>query len=299
MGREEVARVRNDFARGVLVGVPNSILSERLLYTSICKFNQANDNMCVELKLDSIRKDHLDSEKKKQMEKVCSKMFGCLISTPHEGGRAYDLTPIFDKMTIDIDECIITVKFKREVLPFILNVRREFTMVPIEMYNSLKSKYSQKLYRILKSYSGLDEKATVKYAPDTLVKLLSAPEKNSKNNGWFRKQILNPAIEEINDIMDITIKYDVKKEGRKIVRYDFNIKLKKKKVKNEWYNGLSDSSKEKLKDKQKELDSSVPWNKTGHVNNVPKLTAEDVRAAREAGDFIHQRAEKSMATVNL
>lgn len=292
-----MAKVDNEMARGKLGGVPDSLICERLLYTSIGKFDPANDNMCVEFKLDNIVKGKLRSEKKMEIDKICRRMFGCYIERPRNGG--YLLTSVFDEMYVNLDECTITAMFNRKSLPFILNLKREYTLIPIETFSRLRSKYSQALYRILKSYSGLDEKATIKYTPDILIELLSAPEKNSKNNGWFRNKILNPAIEEINDIMDITIKYDVKKEGRKIVRYDFTVKLKKKKIKNEWYNGLSDSSKEKLREKQKESDNSMPWNETEYTNNVPKLTAADVRAAREAGEFIHRRAENSMAAVNL
>lgn len=44
----------------------------------------------------------------------------------------------------------------------------------------------------------------------------------------FKSRVLEPSIKQINEHTDITVKYEQKKQGRKIVGFEFSYKLEQK-----------------------------------------------------------------------
>jgi plasmid replication initiation protein len=86
----------------------------------------------------------------------------------------------------------------------------------------MKSKYSIRLYELLKSYENLAE-CTFEF--EVLKKMLFAEKYGLYKD--FRVKVLDIAIRETNDFSDIYVEYRTEKKGKKVDRIKFIIKSKK------------------------------------------------------------------------
>lgn len=124
----------------------------------------------------------------------------------------------------------------------LLQLESNFT--EYELYNimALKSKYAIKLFELFKSYQYLKHR----YFEIEELKLLLDAE-NYVNFYNFRKRVLEPAINEINEYTELDVKYDIYYKGKKVVGIDFIIEKKDMKAEHLSYR----KTIEKLKDKNK------------------------------------------------
>lgn len=112
-----------------------------------------------------------------------------------------------------------------------------YTPINLEIWLSLKNRYSQRLYDLLRAWSG--SKSTVNYSIDRLRELMLL-ENKYKQYPDFRKRVIIPAIEELNSTGYFEISYEENKKGRNIESIDFIVKdLDKRK-----YFTKDDTSKE-------------------------------------------------------
>jgi plasmid replication initiation protein len=86
----------------------------------------------------------------------------------------------------------------------------------------MKSKYSIRIYEILKSYENLSEYT---FEIDTLKKMLHAEKYEMYKD--FRVKVIDAAVKEINDFGDISISYTIMKKGKKADKIKFKITPKK------------------------------------------------------------------------
>lgn len=249
--KDWLVQVDNKIARGVLCGVPQSLICERLLFASIGNFNPDGGNMAVEFDISHVMKGNAGSYRKKRIDGLCSKMFGCHISEAVENGEWK--TAVFTKMFVNKSTGKVTAMFNNDIMPYIVGLKSEFTMVPLDAYLGLSSRYSAILYRVLKSFSGFKGKVPIKISADDLLEKLGAPERACKDSWWFKAKILEPALKEINAVMDVMVTYTAVKKGRSVDRYDFKIGMKrsvKDQIKARKSNGFYANNPDKARDKK-------------------------------------------------
>lgn len=114
-----------------------------------------------------------------------------------------------------------------------------YTPVNLEIWLSLKNRYSQRLYDLLRAWSGTKE--TINYSINKLRELMLL-ENKYKQYTDFRKRVLIPAIDELNATGYFQIDYCEIKKGRSIESIDFIVKdLDKRKyfIKDEVTNDVS------------------------------------------------------------
>jgi plasmid replication initiation protein len=109
----------------------------------------------------------------------------------------------------------------RSLRDYLIGLTKNFTQY--ELYNilALKSKYSIRLFELFKSYSYQKRK---EFPIDTLKELLYAS--NYVKFGDFRRRVLEPAIEEINEYTELTISYETIHKGKKVIAVKFIINRK-------------------------------------------------------------------------
>lgn len=117
----------------------------------------------------------------------------------------------------------VTIKFHEDMMPFLLQLTKQnafYTSYNLQYVLPMSSQFSPRLYELLKSYQKNNREWF--FPTDELQQLLNA-EKYSKNFNDFRKRVLDPAIEEINQYTDLNIAMDVVREGRgnRVVRVIF------------------------------------------------------------------------------
>jgi plasmid replication initiation protein len=113
------------------------------------------------------------------------------------------------------------VKLDDVLKPFLLKLENNFTQFELVNILSMKSKYSIRLYEILKSYEYLK---TASFDIDELKILLSATNYNTYKN--FRVFAIDIAVKEINTLTDLKVSYEAIKRGRKFISVIFSIGLK-------------------------------------------------------------------------
>lgn len=115
----------------------------------------------------------------------------------------------------------ITIELDRDLKPYLLQLKEHFTTYSLYYTITMRSKYSIRLYELLKSYQNLGEKEF--NVEDLKTKLMA-----EKNKRWqdFRRNVIETAVKEINTLSDIYVSYELKKTGRQFTDIMFKIRLK-------------------------------------------------------------------------
>lgn len=133
---------------------------------------------------------------------------------------------------------IVELKIDEDLKPFLLKANGVMK-AKLKYYFIMDSKYSMRLYELMKSWDGCKEK---KFEIDELREQIDAEQKSYENFGKFHQGVLKPSVEEINEITDIELQYEIIKEGRKVTHIVFKINKKDKKA-------IPEDNKKQEKDK--------------------------------------------------
>jgi plasmid replication initiation protein len=114
------------------------------------------------------------------------------------------------------------VRFHDDLIPHLLQLRERFTAYQLRNVLAMNSKYSSRLYELLRSYEWLKE--PISFYLEDLKELLSA--KTYERFPDFRRKVLDIAMNEINDLPDLNVTYRVKKEGKRVAWVEFDVQLK-------------------------------------------------------------------------
>lgn len=127
--------------------------------------------------------------------------------------------------SIKDDTGVVTVKFSKTLEPYLIGLSKEFTAYELINILPMKSQYSIRIYELLKShaYEHLDYEVKV----DDLKEQLEAENYNRYPD--FKRRVLDKAVSEINEFTDLEIRYEQKKEGRRVDSLVFKIRRKKDK----------------------------------------------------------------------
>lgn len=111
-----------------------------------------------------------------------------------------------------------------DVVPMILDLQKNYTMFEVENILQMRKLGSIKLYELLKSYAF--EKKKVSFSPDELLMLLNcdAIKTYVTNIGGFMRRVVEPAVEEINNITDLNVCVKTEKRGNQITEIIFSVK---------------------------------------------------------------------------
>ena len=129
----------------------------------------------------------------------------------------------------------VKIEFHKDMMPYLLELSKQYalsgqnyTQYKLKYILAMQSKYSPRLYELLKSY---DNKTTWFFQIEDLHKLLSDCDKDGnpliptgwKNFAIFKRDVLEPAIKEINKYTDMKIVYKTETKGRggKVVKIHF------------------------------------------------------------------------------
>lgn len=151
-------------------------------------------------------------------------------------GRPKDiLVRYFHIVRLDQKSGYIDVSFHEDMLPYLLNLQKHltedgyyFSSYKLECISLMKHKYSIRIFELLRSYQYNNQKWTFENGtgseydlqyriagtvidPKTRQPRSNIPESWS-NWAVFRRDVLDPAVEEINKYTDIVIAYKGKKE---------------------------------------------------------------------------------------
>ena len=118
---------------------------------------------------------------------------------------------------------IDSTRITDEIAPYLFDLQERFTQYELYQTLALKGAYSIALYELWKSHS-FKEKIVI--SMDDLRTYLSIADKY-KDYRDFKKRVIEPAVEEVNQYTDLNIKWEPYKQGRSYVAITFYIEKKK------------------------------------------------------------------------
>jgi plasmid replication initiation protein len=127
-----------------------------------------------------------------------------------------------DKVTINKNSGSVIIKIDNDMKPYLLQLKERFTSYELLYTLAMKSQYSVRMYELLKSY---EWKHGQTFQIEELKRILLA--ENYTLFPDFKRYVLDISMREINELSDITVTYEIIKEGRKYAKLDFSINLKK------------------------------------------------------------------------
>lgn len=154
-------------------------------------------------------------------KEICERLLNqkIQIQRKEDGQRVYEGYNALDKIRYKEGEGYIEAKFNDSMKPFLLELKRRFTIYQLESFMKLGSRYSMRIYELLKMREDL---RWLRMPIEHLRELLSCEDKYSRF-GDFRRRVIERAQSEINDTTDIAFTYKVERQGQSPTRINFMI----------------------------------------------------------------------------
>lgn len=96
------------------------------------------------------------------------------------------------------------VSFHEDIIPYLYELRATYTQYALENILPMSCKYGIRLYELLKSYEYI--KRPIEFSIDELRKRLDATRKYERYAD-FRRNVLEPAVDDVNHYTDIYVSY--------------------------------------------------------------------------------------------
>ncbi|MEY8768772.1 replication initiation protein [Francisella philomiragia] len=126
----------------------------------------------------------------------------------------------------------IEASFDPKLKPYLLKLKKEFVQAKLPTLLSFKSKYSSRLYLLLKSDFDRQKKFKqnlfVNYDVESLINRFEMPKSMLTRYSKFKEFLLVTALKEVNNKTELNIQYKELKTGRKITTIQFCISKKEK-----------------------------------------------------------------------
>ena len=178
---------------------------------------------------------------KQAVEKMQKQAFFQIKEEQGKGFKFKSIVPIpYVEWTDYNDE--VKIEFHREIMPYLINLKKNFTQHALSDIAELNSKYSIILYRWLSmnynqyehySYKGGRREEQVEAYRNPSISIRELREMTDIVNEYklfadLEKWILKKPLEEINDHTSFTVTYDKVKKGRSIDSIVFHITKKRR-----------------------------------------------------------------------
>lgn len=144
---------------------------------------------------------------------------------PLEG---YDVTEIslLTRRAYQDGEGRFMVEFHEDAMPYLAEIKNNYTSLLLETFGALKSEYSLKFYEILSRWAF---KGKFQIKIDDLRELLNVGERYDRFNN-LNQWVIKPAIKEINAKTNLTVSVKGVRTGRNITELEFSIFDKSKAI---------------------------------------------------------------------
>ena len=132
------------------------------------------------------------------------------------------ITHWFSSVKIQEDGTV-KIAFDTQLLPYLLCLKNNFTLYSLDNIMGFKNKYTQRFYDFMKRFQKIGKKTmTIEQLRQQLCCENLYPRFSS-----FESRVINPAIDEINQLTELAVEYERVKEGRSVSKIEFKIRCKK------------------------------------------------------------------------
>lgn len=137
-----------------------------------------------------------------------------------DGGRRYRAIPIFNECAYVERKGVIEAEFNNKMGDHLLELTGRYTMYGLPFFLRLSSRYSMRIYEMLKMREGLKE---LKISVEELREVLGLEDKYQQFS-TMKHHVIEKSRAAISDRTDISFTYEVKREGQTPVRVFFYIR---------------------------------------------------------------------------
>ncbi len=130
-----------------------------------------------------------------------------------------------EKPYIDAGSGTIKIRLDSDMRPFLLQLKQNFTSYELLWTLHFKSKYTIRLYELVKSIHFHDLESYERQYPVSDLKRMLGGEQYKEYRD-FKRRVLIPAVDEINKYSDKTITFEEIRRGRKVLEVEFRISSK-------------------------------------------------------------------------
>ena len=122
------------------------------------------------------------------------------------------------------DLALLEITFAPDVVPLVTRLEEHFTSYQAKQVAHLTSKYAVRLYELLIAWREAGKVPPLEISEFRNRLGLLDDEYTAMHN--FKKRVLEPSIQQINEHTDITVTYEQHKKGRTISGFSFRLKQK-------------------------------------------------------------------------
>lgn len=122
------------------------------------------------------------------------------------------------------DLALLEITFAPDVVPLVTRLEEHFTSYQAKQVAHLTSKYATRLYELLIAWREVGKVPQIEIGEFRNRLGLLDDEYTAMHN--FKKRVLEPSIQQINEHTDITVTYEQHKKGRVISGFSFRLKQK-------------------------------------------------------------------------
>jgi len=208
----------------------------------------------------------LSKSQKKELEKLKNKNEENI----KQYNKKYKTIPLFASVVFLDASSFVKVEISKELMPYLVNYKKDYTGINTKDVFKLRSKYSIRLYELISSYQSLPRKKKDKQEHENYIEvsipylklkeMLNLENKYKKRYDQFRNKVLETAKKELKEKeTDFQFDYYIKGRGdyKYIIFKIYNVKEEKEKQeakkKQELMNNSDDIDKQIYTNIEKEL----------------------------------------------
>lgn len=121
----------------------------------------------------------------------------------------------------------VTLHFSSKIIPYLSQLKDNFTKYRLEWVSKFKSTHSIRIYELLVQWTSKGEREV---ELDWLKNVLQVNEKYQRTNNFIQR-VIKPSIDEINEYSNLSVSYGVRKSGRTITHIQFKFDVKEQSIK--------------------------------------------------------------------
>ena len=121
---------------------------------------------------------------------------------------------------------VLKIKLSEDILPYLFDLKDNFTSYGLAAALRLSSKYSKRIYQLVSQWKDIGE--TKKYDLQDFKRMLGLVDAKGneklKQLGQLRERVLDPAVKQINEHTELHVSYTLEKKGRAYKNIVFTVK---------------------------------------------------------------------------
>ncbi len=140
--------------------------------------------------------------------------------------KSYEQLWMFQRVKYLLGQGIIEIKLTEDILPYLFDLKDNFTSYELASALRLTSKYAKRIYQMCSQWKDLGE--TKKYDLQDFKKMLGLLDEKGnekiKQVGQLREKVLDVAVKQINEHTELHISYTLEKRVRTFKNIVFTVK---------------------------------------------------------------------------